>query len=484
MHLFLLFFHLGMLLLLGGAAALVWHMAAVPHGNVLYGVSLPPDVLESEAVRALRGPYRRLCAGFLVLLAGSYLPAFLLLLLLPHHIILSFDWMLIWTFTVFLLALNRPLIYTRRRLLAVKRENGWFCGEPRMVAVDTQAAVHKNLRSLPSWWFALPAGLSVCALALLTGGSETQMLLILGVASLFTQALFFALYLQTKRLRARIYCEDAERNTAANVERQRILTRLWFVFACIDSVGSLLLRLFIRFPFVGGMLAASALEPLAALAAVLWAWRALHRNESEAREIGFFVERQTRAKTAPLMDSDDDGWKESLLLGLVYCNPDDRNTWVEKRIGTGMTVNMATCGGKAFIGAVLGGAILLTAALMAVFTIADFSHTGIRFEPGAHRVQIEDFLYGTGFADADIQSVTLTQDVSVEMRTNGSDDGTRAVGHFTMRGIGEARLYIYESKPPYIHIVLKDGGDIFYNENTPAGTQKVFAELKAAQAQP
>lgn len=482
MHLFLLFFNLGMLLLLAGAAALVWHMAVVPHGNVLYGVSLPPDVLGSEAVRALRGPYRRLCAGFLALLVGSYLPVFLLLLWLPRHIILSFDWMMVWTFTAFLLALNRPLIYTRRRLLAVKRGNGWFCGEPRVAEVDTRAALSKNTRALPAWWFALPAGLSLCALALLTGGSEAQMLLILGAASLFTQALFFALYVQTKRLRARIYCADAERNAAANSERQRILTRLWFLFACIDSAGSLLLRLFIRFPSLGGMLAASALEPLAALAVVLWGWRALRRNENAARAAeGLFVERQAGAEA--LMDSDDDVWKESLLLGLVYCNPDDQNTWVEKRIGAGVTVNMATRGGKAFIGGILGGAVLLTAALMAVLTIADFSYTGIRFEQSAHRVQIEDFLYGTSFADADIQSVTLVQNVPVEMRTNGSDDGTRAVGHFTVQGIGEARLYLYENKPPYIHIVLKSGGDIFYNESTPAATQELFARLKAAQTQ-
>lgn len=324
-------FYAGMWVLLAGTLAIVWGVYARPRSGMLYGVSLPPEVLESEAVRAVRGPYRSLCLQSLLLLAVSYAPVFPLLWLLPHHFMPAFGWMMLWTFSVYLLAMSRPLRLARRMLLRIKRENGWFCGEPYTIKT--------------------PEGLPLIA------------------------------------------------------------------------------------------------------------------------------------------DTDDDGWRESLFFGLLYDNTKDPNVWVERRAGVGLriskgfgagtTVNVATRGGKAFLYGIMGASAALVVGLVVFFGLMEFSPAGIRFADGG--VRIDGFPYSTGFAQSDIAAVELVQGLGVTSRTNGSDDGYRAVGHFRTEDYGSALLYIYEQEPPYIHIRLRDGRDLFYNESTPSATRQVFARLKAAQ---
>lgn len=176
---------------------------------------------------------------------------------------------------------------------------------------------------------------------------------------------------------------------------------------------------------------------------------------------------------------DDDYWKESWFAGLAYCNPNDSSVLVEKRFGSGMTMNVATKKGKAFCYGGMAFAVVLIAVLSVFLLVSDFSATGLRVDPASHTVSIDAAFYGTKFSAASIQSVAIVDSIPKTFRTNGSDDGYTATGHFTVDGYGPSLLYVHENRPPYLVIRLPDKY-VFYNEATKERTEAVYRELKAA----
>jgi hypothetical protein len=159
-----------------------------------------------------------------------------------------------------------------------------------------------------------------------------------------------------------------------------------------------------------------------------------------------------------------------------YYNPFDKRTMIEKRVGFGTTLNMATKGSKifniciiGFITVVLGGVFLLLLSL-------DFT----TFQLSVHndKVDIKASMYSYEFNISDIEDISLIESLPKKgIRTNGAATDSYMLGNFNLSGTGKAKVYVYRNNPPYIMIKLHDL-TIFFNTKSETKTNEIYKMLE------
>ena len=448
-------------------AGVVWNSAKTPDHNGVFGVTLPPEEQNRPEVKKVEARFGKLCLKWGIILTLTFVPVPALLEAVPNRIALSAVYLMAWA-VASMYCINRPFRIVRRVLLEIKRKNGWCFGAMHETAVDTKASLLKNRSALPAWLF-LPAAVIPAILLLTAHGPFRVGIIIAAFSDIALKGVFFRCYLTAKRLKTKVWSENSEINVAVNCERQRVWSQFWVITAYWDSVacvtGFMLYGLSGSGPY--WLTAVLVLSGFAELALIVGTNSAFRR----------FRERILAADETPVLTDDDDYWKDSWFAGSVYCNPNDSSTMVEKRVGDGTTPNVATKKGWAFCYGGMIFAALLIAGLSAFFLISDFSTTALRIDSASHTVSIDTAFYGTKFPEASIKSVTLIDSIPKSSRTNGSDDGYTAVGHFTVDGYGPSLLYVHENRPPYIVVRLSDKY-IFYNEQTREQTEAVYRRLQ------
>lgn len=449
-------------------AIATWNTVKTPNQNVLLGVTLPAWALDEPEVKQAKTRFPRLCLKWGMILTLTFLPIPILLIMLPNRIAVTAVYLMVWAVGFAMYCINRPYRVVRRYLLDVKREKGWHCGPVREVTVDTRASLLKNRSAMPAWLF-LPAVILPAILFFTANEKLKSAVIIAVVTSIGLKGLFFWCYQTAKRLKTKVWSENSEINVAVNGERQRIWTQFWVVTAYWDSVSCVVEWTLFGLPESGinWFMVVIILSGFAELALIVFSNASVRRVQKNLEAIN----------RKPILADDDDYWKDSWFAGAVYCNPDDHSTTVEKRLGIGTTMNLATPKGKAFCYGMLIFVVVLIAGLSGFLLMADFSSTALRIDSASHTVSIDTFLYGTKFDESSVKSVTLVNSIPKSFRTNGSDDGYSAIGHFDVDGYGPSLLYLHENQPPYLVIRLSDGY-VFYNEPTKEQTMTVYEKLK------
>jgi len=116
--------------------------------------------------------------------------------------------------------------------------------------------------------------------------------------------------------------------------------------------------------------------------------------------------------------------------------------------------------------------------LFAAFTLA------LSFRPTKITVSEENIkisgLYGREIPISDIVSVELLDEMPpIAMRTNGSDTGSQAKGHFRFSN-GESCMLFIHKQPPYIQ--MRTTNDLYYlNLSDKEKTVELFETLKKLQ---
>jgi len=144
-----------------------------------------------------------------------------------------------------------------------------------------------------------------------------------------------------------------------------------------------------------------------------------------------------------------------------YYNPEERRSTVEKRVGVGTTVNMATKAGK-FTN--YGAAIFVAAILIPMFILfAQMDFASFEIEVGTSAVRLKAPLYGDEFALSEVEEVRLVDMLPQSgMRTNGAATEEYLLGNFRYDGYGKTKMFVYWDYPPYLVIKLSDR-TVFYN---------------------
>lgn len=431
-----------------------------PNKNILLGVKLPLARQKDAQVLAIVKKYQ---TQLLLICAAAVLLA-LPLLWLPDYTSLLMFYIVVW-FSGFLIAYTKLFAARMQELYALKQDNEWFVGGVRTLNIDTEVSRQKDKMPVSVFWF-LPAFLCAAASPLYLWLSKNPDVPLW--ASLFAfvypaMGLFmYWLYLSRP---TEVFCESSEVNLACN----RVWRRRWSLCCVIigNAGGALSLLVMLVMsrrpaaPLPVFLLAAASI--LIVLCTVFFTYQSVRDTQN----------RYLALADRPMLADDDVYW-----LHGFYNNPNDPRINVEKRFGIGFTINfgnpkakvIAGCGAAA-IGALLIGMI----ALFLAFDTASFSPIVANGE-----VTIKAPLYSTAFALDEMQEIEELQSIPTGTRTNGLGSSSLLVGHFNLSGYGKSMLFVYNGRPPYLAVHLKDLV-VILNGKTPEETRQYHRLLTQAR---
>lgn|GEM_PF-211234 len=128
------------------------------------------------------------------------------------------------------------------------------------------------------------------------------------------------------------------------------------------------------------------------------------------------------------------------------------------------------------------GAIITVLTLGGVGTLLYFSNKPAEYsiQDGTLRISGE---YGEIIKLSDIDGITIKEQIpEIQLKTNGSDLGSKKKGYFNIKGIGQAKLFVDTQEPPFIFINAKSGLRIV-NTEEPKKTAQLFESLFKAWKQ-
>lgn len=160
-----------------------------------------------------------------------------------------------------------------------------------------------------------------------------------------------------------------------------------------------------------------------------------------------------------------------------YLNPTDSNLFITKRFGHGTTINFGTKFGKIL------GAIFATLFVILFVTIVWVFSQFERENPfevtiQSDLVQIETLFYDYEFAYSDIESIYMQDTFPPSYRTNGMGLPSIRIGNFMIEGYGRSKVYVYNNRPPYLFVQLKDM-TVVLNGKTEIETRILYEALHA-----
>ncbi|MNB67671.1 hypothetical protein D3C75_141620 [compost metagenome] len=431
----------------------------VSGGVIVLGIGFPKDAADSEEVQMLRARLRRrslalIAAGVLLLL-----PMFALRDLFSLVFVYWWVWLV-----VFLTAGYKLFAASHRSASQIKQAKGWSLGERRVVRADTTLILLKHRMTVSPGWFAVPLLVSLAAICYAVRDSQ-DMGGYLAVQAAGMTLLLFLVSLAIRRMRTRAYSADSVINAALNRAQRRTWSFLFLGLALLDAI-------FAAFAVWTGLQEAAYLDTvwyivLGIQIAVPFAAAAY--TERQAKKWQLELEKSAEQ---PFMTDDDEYW----VNGLWYYNPDDRSMMVPKRGGVGLTLNLASRGGRLFMGITAAFVIVLIAGISIFAVREDWMKPAMSINANGE-VRVESPSYGYSFSLDQVQDLALTDTLPSGSRVNGVATDTYARGHFKLKEWGAARLYVYKDSPPFVVIHLPDQTVVF-NYRDKEATLRLFGELK------
>ncbi|MBE1444177.1 putative membrane protein [Paenibacillus sp. OAS669] len=424
---------------------------------MLFAVTLPAHVMDDADIRGIQARFNKRLTRASVGMAAFMIPLALLHDWSAYQVIYFFVWLV-----TFHLWVSAPFRHAFRETLALKRERDWFVGAKRVLRSDLRVAHLKNQRSAPLWLFAIPFAMAIGML--LWGKGDPNLLGITLSVSILT-LLFFLATLMMRRTKAKVYSANSEVNLVLNQARRRYTSYLWLVIAIVESIHFWLIGLFMTSsnePMEGVWVTVTLLFIVVPVGVILYVYRKIAS-----------LERETLEQDGKIIYTDDDEYWSN---GFTYHNPQDRSILVPKRVGIGETVNTGTWAGKIIVGGSIGVAAAVIIGVSFMLIRSELTPPVLTVTDG-QRIQIDYPMYSYDFQLADIKQMDLVDTVPSGIKTNGEATDKQARGHFRLKDLGNARMYIFKNNPPYIRIKL-DEGYIFYNEKDPSQTKQLFEQIQ------
>jgi uncharacterized membrane protein len=380
-----------------------------------------------------------------------------------YQMIYFFVWL-----SLFIIVMVVPFRRAFRETLALKREHEWFVGTKRVIQSDLRVARLKNQRLASTWVFMIPFAMGL-GLMLWAARQDIQFLGLASSGFVLTLVLFF-ISIHMRRSKAKVYSMNSDVNLSLNQTRRRALSFLWPILAIIENIHFLfvyLLAINETKEMFGVWVTIVFLFSAIPVGVVLYVYRKVNTLEQEVL-----------AQDGKIIYTDDD---EYWANGFTYNNPDDKSLLIPKRVGIGETVNTGTLAGKTIVWGSLGLSAILLIGVSFMLIRSEMTSPILTITP-EHNIEIKYPMYSFDFDLADIEELTLVDNIPSGMKTNGEATDKYSRGHFRLKELGKTRLYVYKKNPPYIKIKLEDVY-IFYNDKDPLQTKQLFEQLQKAQAE-
>ena len=385
---------------------------------------------------------------------------------IPGYDFVDVVWLTIWL-TVVIIWDYFLVRKTIRQMYEVKKANGWQKKpvQTGVVLVDTRVSSMKNKMPVSSMLFCIP----VCCLISyilwwLLYGTGDKVSLVMIVSAIGTLVLGIFLYRGIVHAKVRVYSEDSDLNLCINRMTKRLWSGsiLWEVSLLVGySAASGLYFYYTSYRGIVGFIVLSVV--LVGLAIIPLIGVYMYLNSMKKNLL------QRKPLPEPVED-EDEYWLDGL-----YRNPYDNSSFVETRIGMGITANMAKPSMKWFTYGSLMFALVIclgSAAFVAVLELSD-----IQVKKQEAVLEITGGVFSEGIAYEEIESVEWYTELPDMVRTWGSVTKQYLVGEFRLEEFGGANVFIKKSVNGYILVTCKDAPYLLFNCETEEETIEIYTWL-------
>jgi uncharacterized membrane protein len=432
------------------------------NGNMLLGVTLPYHALKDEAIINIIKKYHN-TYSFLALV---FLTLTIPYLLIAEYISFTLIYFLVWS--IGLLYLNQRIINKYyNELFLLKREKEWWVGTRHIISIDTEVSRLKNTFAISKKWFIVPLIISaIPIITALLNKNQDAFFVPIAFGGIITLAMSFLIFLAYSKDRTATYSDNAEINIALNHVYKREWSKCWVMTATLESI------FFITISFlISGMDYSSTHLILAICFSSLFTIVPIFLAHNKIRaERNRFL----RLINEVMYTDDDQYWGKGAMF---YYNPNDNRAMVEKRMGYGMTVNMAKAGGKATVVSIILIVVLII--WLAIF-LSPLDFGSVSLSISDQTAIIHAPLSEYAFSTNDIKNIIMINDFPRAKKINGGDSAKFFVGKFSVAGYGSSNVYVHRECSPYIVIELENGW-IFLNGEAKEQTQTYFDILNSGR---
>lgn len=437
--------------------------AIKPRRNILFGVTLPTQVLCDDAVLKMVDDYKskiNIC-NLVIVLTG--LPTFFI-----NKEVLSIVYLVIWSLVVAEWLVRQPYVLMNRKLKKLKKDKEWFIGEKRVVNMDTKISKLKGKMPLPDKYMLIPFGISLIPLIISIVKYDKDLkyttfiaFILIGVLVL----LYFVGFKGSNKIRLKVYSQNSDINYILNKEEKYLNSIVWFITSLTSSIVFLF-----TYSLIFEVINVSYyfITIIAVLGSIVTFVGFIYTNN----RIKSLEEELLKMDKEIIYTDDDEYW----IDGYKYYNENDCNSKVSPRFGfNAYTYNLATKKGK--ISYYSGFVICAVLLIPLCFNLLSMEFTNHKITISNESVSVDYPSYDYEFSASDIEEIKLVDEVSFRLKTNGIGTNEYSRGSFKSVEYGKCRVYIYKKSKPYIIVKLKNNYFI-YNEKTKDETINVYHQLQ------
>lgn len=435
----MIFIFYGVMIFFALCVYITGRSAAKINHHILLSVTLPAGVETSDEVRQIVTVYSKRNFWLLWAALAAAFPLFLVRAYPSFSLLYLFCWIAAVLYGYHFIFKN-----AYRQLYRLKKERGWLVGRQHILTVDTEVSRLKHTMPLSRWWFlppglfaAVPVGLSLWR----EGGFRWAEMLLSGSA-LVAVGILFWLRNAFAAQRAVVYSKDTKVNQACCYVYQRAWSVCLTVSAWMTSLlmggNSLSFLLDVKL-FSGWELVSVAINLLVLPVLIVLTYENIRKRQNRLLSVA----------REPIYVDEDAYWNAG-----VYDNPNDSRVFVEKRVGYGLTCNMANSKSRAFVYGLL---VLVMMVVLSIFVLLlRMDTSGLSLSIKGDIVTIQAPLYGTSFSIEEIQETELLQSLPKGRRVDGMATDRYLLGRFRLDGYGDGLVYVYTDEPPYVLLHLTD----------------------------
>lgn len=303
------------------------------NGKVIFGVRLPDEMQNSEAVSQIIACYQKQMKRILIALLISPILWFF-----TRYTSIQFTLWMVW-FLGGLFIMNLPYVLAHKATLTLRQEvlseeDSKIDQGPKKLYAEL-----KTVRTVKLLHFLFPMILSILPVLFLFLKPAEEGEVFFSVALVFglVTPLFYLVARWMDRLPTLVISENSTVNVAYNRARKNIWKNVWLFLSWLNalSVLGIIAAVMLDLHPFGRFFIITIIESLLGVLSMLWASRKIRQVDDT-----YAVQKEEA------FDRDEDRY---WIWGMFYNNPHDKRTFVEKRFGIGLTTNMATRTGKVTI---------------------------------------------------------------------------------------------------------------------------------------
>ena len=429
-----------------------------PKNNLILSTTLPKEVWEDPRVLSITKKYTKALTVTCILLAVLYIPAFFM-----EYVSHILTYVMLWTDAIIIVP-NIPYVRAVKAMRALKKEN-WYHPELKKIQVaDTSlASVFEEKQSTYTFVnFLLPLLVSLIPLLFplvvpLEGSLGALYIVILCNASTILMCYYCYTVLRKKEDRVN---SDVTLTAVLTRIRRYYWGKCWMYVSWLSAAISF--SALLLFVSEWAFLIALALFVTGILAVVVGMELKIRKEQQRLNE----------EQPSEILMDEDDNWP----YGIVCYNKNDKNLFVNSRVGFGVTVNFAHPFGKALD--IFAVVMLLLLPFIGLFTVKEeFTQPKVVLTETALEAHHTGLEYSIPLDD--IYAVSYLTEMPEASKTWGTNFPHLFKGKFSIKDIGQSGLLCLDPyDDAFLLIRTTDGTNYLFGMEDSTELKTIYNTLK------